>query len=142
MSPTLVVVRDGAEEQSQVRLMLTFRHNCIDQIPRTLIVRLISTAQTGFFYTKVRPRLGPRLSAVKYDPVGASRRLLVIDLLTDYVLFPAYSEVQGTLRREQEDEEVGSFGLASTNTLARLLAPRITMRYSSLARLAYAPLHS
>ncbi|KAI4524063.1 hypothetical protein K523DRAFT_254222, partial [Schizophyllum commune Tattone D] len=44
---------------------------------RTLIVRLISTAQTGFFYTKVRPRLGPRLSAVKYDPVVKSRVLFV-----------------------------------------------------------------
>ncbi|KAH9982127.1 hypothetical protein BGW80DRAFT_1261706 [Lactifluus volemus] len=38
---------------------------------RTLIVRLISTAQTGFFYTTQRPRLGPKLAAVKYDPRGA-----------------------------------------------------------------------
>jgi hypothetical protein len=36
----------------------------------TLIVRLISTAQTGFFYTTQRPRLGPKLAAVKYDPLG------------------------------------------------------------------------
>jgi hypothetical protein len=35
-------------------------------------VRLLSTAQTGFFYTTARPRLGPRLSAVKYDPKGLS----------------------------------------------------------------------
>ncbi|RDB27134.1 54S ribosomal protein L39, mitochondrial [Hypsizygus marmoreus] len=35
---------------------------------RTLIVRLISTAQTGFFYTTQRLRQGPKLSAVKYDP--------------------------------------------------------------------------
>ena len=39
---------------------------------RTLIVRLISTAQTGFFYTTQRLRQGPKLSAVKYDPRGAS----------------------------------------------------------------------
>ena len=38
---------------------------------RTIIVRLISTAQTGFFYTTQRVRQGPRLSAVKYDPRGA-----------------------------------------------------------------------
>lgn len=39
---------------------------------RTLIVRMISTAQTGFFYTTKRVRLNsPKLSAVKYDPVGA-----------------------------------------------------------------------
>ncbi|TFK33396.1 hypothetical protein BDQ12DRAFT_615335 [Crucibulum laeve] len=35
---------------------------------RTLIVRLISTAQTGFFYTTQRVRQGPKLRAVKYDP--------------------------------------------------------------------------
>lgn len=38
---------------------------------RTIIVRLISTAQTGFFYTTQRLRQGPKLSAVKYDPKGA-----------------------------------------------------------------------
>ncbi|KAI6043973.1 hypothetical protein EDC04DRAFT_2646470 [Pisolithus marmoratus] len=37
---------------------------------RTLIVRLISTAQTGYFYTTQRVRTGPKLSAVKYDPIG------------------------------------------------------------------------
>ena len=36
----------------------------------TLIVRLISTAQTGFFYTTQRLRTGPKLAAVKYDPQG------------------------------------------------------------------------
>ncbi|KAF5379988.1 hypothetical protein D9615_006272 [Tricholomella constricta] len=50
---------------------------------RTLIVRLISTAQTGFFYTTQRLRQGPRLSAVKYDPKGT-----------------------GAVRREQEDEKI------------------------------------
>ncbi|KAK7030775.1 hypothetical protein R3P38DRAFT_871850 [Favolaschia claudopus] len=37
---------------------------------RTVIVRLLSTAQTGFFYTRTRVRVGPKLSAVKYDPMG------------------------------------------------------------------------
>ena len=37
---------------------------------RTIIVRLISTAQTGYFYTKMRPRVSPKLHAIKYDPVG------------------------------------------------------------------------
>jgi len=37
---------------------------------RTMIVRLISTAQTGYFYTTQRLRQGPKLSAVKYDPRG------------------------------------------------------------------------
>ena len=35
-----------------------------------MIVRLISTAQTGFFYTTQRLRTGPKLAAVKYDPRG------------------------------------------------------------------------
>ncbi|EPQ61362.1 hypothetical protein GLOTRDRAFT_28709, partial [Gloeophyllum trabeum ATCC 11539] len=39
---------------------------------RTIIVRLVSTAQTGFFYTTQRLRQGPKLSAVKYDPKGES----------------------------------------------------------------------
>jgi len=35
-----------------------------------MVVRLISTAQTGYFYTTQRLRQGPKLSAVKYDPRG------------------------------------------------------------------------
>jgi large subunit ribosomal protein L33 len=41
-------------------------------------VRLLSTAQTGFFYTTKRTRLGPRLSAVKYDPKGAQRSCFLL----------------------------------------------------------------
>ncbi|TFK96176.1 hypothetical protein BDV98DRAFT_555574 [Pterulicium gracile] len=44
---------------------------------RTIIVRLISTAQTGFFYTTQRLRQGPKLSAVKYDPKVRQRVLFV-----------------------------------------------------------------
>ncbi|KAI0307466.1 hypothetical protein B0F90DRAFT_1673915 [Multifurca ochricompacta] len=44
---------------------------------RTLIVRLISTAQTGFFYTTQRLRTGPKLAAVKYDPRVKQRVLFV-----------------------------------------------------------------
>ncbi|KAI9138897.1 hypothetical protein BKA69DRAFT_1031077, partial [Paraphysoderma sedebokerense] len=36
---------------------------------RTLLVRLISTAGTGFFYTTKRARLTPKLALRKYDPV-------------------------------------------------------------------------
>ena len=41
-----------------------------------MIVRLISSAQTGFFYTTQRLRQGPRLSVVKYDPRGLCLALL------------------------------------------------------------------
>ncbi|EKM52054.1 uncharacterized protein PHACADRAFT_199551 [Phanerochaete carnosa HHB-10118-sp] len=44
---------------------------------RTLLVRLISTAQTGFFYTTQRLRNGPSLAAVKYDPKVKQRVLFV-----------------------------------------------------------------
>lgn len=44
---------------------------------RTLIIRLISTAQTGYFYTTQRVRTGPKLSVVKYDPIAKARVLFV-----------------------------------------------------------------
>ncbi|PBK88878.1 hypothetical protein ARMGADRAFT_936695 [Armillaria gallica] len=45
---------------------------------RSLVVRLISTAQTGFFYTTKRLRQGALLSAVKYDPM-VKRRVLFVE---------------------------------------------------------------
>ncbi|KAF9529587.1 hypothetical protein CPB83DRAFT_893392 [Crepidotus variabilis] len=44
---------------------------------RTMIVRMISTAQTGYFYSTQRLRQGPKLSAVKYDPRVKQRVLFV-----------------------------------------------------------------
>ncbi|KAI0028288.1 hypothetical protein K488DRAFT_33939, partial [Vararia minispora EC-137] len=44
---------------------------------RTLIVRLISTAQTGFVYTTQRKRQTSRLTFVKYDPIVRQRVLFV-----------------------------------------------------------------
>ena len=41
-------------------------------IHRTIIMCLISTAQTRFFYTTQHVRQGPKLSAIKYNPRGAS----------------------------------------------------------------------
>ncbi|KAG0092599.1 54S ribosomal protein L39, mitochondrial [Podila epicladia] len=35
---------------------------------RTIIVKLLSTAGTGFFYTTRRPRTTPKLSFMKFDP--------------------------------------------------------------------------
>ncbi|KAG8925181.1 hypothetical protein FRC03_012385 [Tulasnella sp. 419] len=42
---------------------------------KTLLIKLVSTAQTGYFYTKVRRRAGPTLSLMKYDP-QAGRHVL------------------------------------------------------------------
>lgn len=48
---------------------------------RTMIVRLISTAQTGYFYTTKRLRTGPKLAAVKYDPTGMLFTLSLFQIL-------------------------------------------------------------
>ncbi|GES88389.1 ribosomal protein L33 [Rhizophagus clarus] len=42
---------------------------------RTTIVRLVSSAGTGYFFTRIRPRQLPKLSFVKYDP-KVGRRVL------------------------------------------------------------------
>lgn len=68
---------------------------------RTLIVRLISTAQTGFFYTKVRRRLGPKLSAVKYDPVG---KKIYVCLLGRKILIMIFSKVKSFVCRSEKEE--------------------------------------
>ena len=39
---------------------------------RRIIVKLMSTALTGFFYTTKRLRTSDKLSMVKFDPRGAS----------------------------------------------------------------------
>ncbi|KAH8824260.1 hypothetical protein DL96DRAFT_1467993, partial [Flagelloscypha sp. PMI_526] len=45
---------------------------------RSIIVRLLSTAQTGTFYTTSRLRLGATLSLIKYDP-KVKRRVLFVE---------------------------------------------------------------
>ena len=77
----------------------------LTRVFRTMIIRMISTAQTGFFYTTQRLRQGPRLSAVKYDPRGAP----VSDpSLTESNAFS--SKIARSVRREQEDiQEVTVF---------------------------------
>ncbi|KAI7907018.1 50S ribosomal protein L33 [Cokeromyces recurvatus] len=36
---------------------------------RVILVKLLSTAGTGYNYIKSRPRIAPKLSMMKYDPV-------------------------------------------------------------------------
>lgn len=43
---------------------------------RRILVRLVSSALTGFFYTTSRTRLADKLQMMKYDPVGESRRIV------------------------------------------------------------------
>ncbi|KAI9296271.1 50S ribosomal protein L33 [Neoconidiobolus thromboides FSU 785] len=35
---------------------------------RTILVKLLSTAKTGYFYVRSRPRVSPKLSFMKFDP--------------------------------------------------------------------------
>ncbi|CAO0792340.1 hypothetical protein V8B55DRAFT_1511842 [Mucor lusitanicus] len=35
---------------------------------RVILVKLLSTAGTGYNYIKSRPRISPKLSLMKYDP--------------------------------------------------------------------------
>ncbi|CAG9999025.1 unnamed protein product [Clonostachys byssicola] len=37
---------------------------------RIIIVRLVSMAMTGFFYTMRRPRTSSPMGLLKYDPIG------------------------------------------------------------------------
>ncbi|CAP66834.1 uncharacterized protein PODANS_4_6710 [Podospora anserina S mat+] len=45
---------------------------------RVIIVRLLSMAQTGYFYTFTRPRVGIPMSMIKYDPI-VRRRVLFLE---------------------------------------------------------------
>ena len=96
----------GREKQGQVDVhvgvVATFQ---LTQSHRTIIVRLISTAQTGYFYTTQRVRQGPKLSAVKYDPKGAL--LVYFDFFWNN--FHCHlSEAAGLIRWEQENEKIDS----------------------------------
>ncbi|KZV87822.1 hypothetical protein EXIGLDRAFT_773296 [Exidia glandulosa HHB12029] len=44
---------------------------------KTLVVRLLSTAQTGFMYTIKRKRMIGYYKFVKYDPIARARVLFV-----------------------------------------------------------------
>ncbi|KAH8816193.1 hypothetical protein F5884DRAFT_213400 [Xylogone sp. PMI_703] len=48
---------------------------------RTVAVRLISMALTGYYKTMVRPRTHRPLSMLKYDPVGRSAVSLFCDTM-------------------------------------------------------------
>ena len=71
-SPRSQTINHGREGESQVLPFTFYTTLTVVEPPqnRTMIVRLISTAQTGFFYTTQRLRQGPKLSAIKYDPKG------------------------------------------------------------------------
>ncbi|KAK3331973.1 hypothetical protein B0T22DRAFT_290065 [Podospora appendiculata] len=45
---------------------------------RVILVRLLSMAQTGFFYTFTRPRTSLPMSMLKYDPI-VRRKVLFLE---------------------------------------------------------------
>jgi large subunit ribosomal protein L33 len=44
---------------------------------RVIVARLMSAAGTGYYYTIKKPRLKPKMSLVKYDPVVRQHVLFV-----------------------------------------------------------------
>lgn len=70
-----------------------------------MVVRLISTAQTGYFYTTKRLRTGPKLAAVKYDPTG-----MLFTLSLFQILMRCTSKISCSLCWEQEVEEMSFAG--------------------------------
>ncbi|KZO92124.1 hypothetical protein CALVIDRAFT_567699 [Calocera viscosa TUFC12733] len=45
---------------------------------RSILVKLASTAETGYFFVRSRPRTSGKLSQIKYDP-KAKRHVLFIE---------------------------------------------------------------
>lgn len=41
---------------------------------RVILVKLLSTAGTGFNYIKSRPRISAKMSLMKYDPMGKKKK--------------------------------------------------------------------
>ena len=67
-----------------------------------MVAHLFSTAQTGYFYTTKRLRLGPPLTQIKYDPQG---------MPTSYNRLPSWltntlrsSKAEGLVCREEKEE--------------------------------------
>lgn len=58
-----------------------------------MIIRMISTAQTGYFYTTQRLRQGASLSAVKYDPRGTCTTPLPLPAVNDALWLPVKGRV-------------------------------------------------
>lgn len=94
----------GGEKQSTVSIffLLVYMPLCLSSALRTLIVRMISTAQTGYFYTTQRLRQGASLAAVKYDPKG-----MFSSFLSPLVVFivSLHSESKSFVCREPENRE-------------------------------------
>ncbi|KAI9338086.1 hypothetical protein DFJ73DRAFT_587375 [Zopfochytrium polystomum] len=72
---------------------------------RSLVVRLISSAGTGFFYTTTRRRLLPKLQLRKFDPIGKCSDLLFLEQYVDFLgeYFPRIARGQN----DREDFPVG-----------------------------------
>ena len=73
---------------------------------RTVAVRLISMAMTGYYKTFSRPRTHRPLSMLKYDPVGmAHPRAETTCRCTDMTC----SQEEGSIPRAEEGWEIGGF---------------------------------
>ena len=62
----------------KIRFLADVSLTCVIAKSRTVAVRLISMAMTGFYRTLVRPRASRPLSMMKYDPV-VKRQVLFLE---------------------------------------------------------------
>ena len=84
---------------------------------RVILVKLLSTAGTGFNYIKSRPRISPKLSMMKYDPMGTiiyfvyikfitvfnSNHILICSITT-FFYFVYYSQATRFIQRNENEE--------------------------------------
>jgi large subunit ribosomal protein L33 len=68
---------------------------------RTIAVRLISMALTGYYKTLVRPRQHRPLSMLKYDPVGT----FLLDFLHSTSLRRREGEIEKAGKEEAKEED-------------------------------------
>lgn len=106
-----LTLEDGRKSESKVRssgrnlpLSNTEPH-LISLCCRTILVKLVSTALTGFFYTARRPRLSEKLAFRKYDPVGeyAGCSMLVRRLALPVFYSSPYSQEARFVYGEQDE---------------------------------------
>ena len=72
---------------------------------RTVAVRLISMAMTGYYKTFSRPRTHRPLSMLKYDPVGMAHPFEATHRCTDRTC----SQEEGSIPRAEERWEIDGF---------------------------------
>ncbi|KAG8926092.1 hypothetical protein FRC00_003263 [Tulasnella sp. 408] len=91
---------------------------------KTMLVKLVSTAQTGFFYSKVKKRGGPTLSLMKYDPKDRPK----LQSAVKRIGFSSTSRAPPKVREKKKGQEATLFEARSSSrgSFARKLMGLVT----------------